>query len=413
MNQYGKAYRVFSYRGETYLGSDGDKQRPVDYIFSKFGTDDFKNISVLDLGCAGGGLLFYLLERGAAKAVGVERDMKRAQVAIDIKNRFKISNLTIFIEEIESYLARAHEQFDFLLLLNVLHHSPDPLKIISLVAELAPCRIILELPNKRFYTPYSKDKEKMRRFILPMSRNRIIEEFKARDFELEFEFNSDEEALFPGGRRHIYVLKKNSVKKIQLSHVNEETDYLIIGPGTSGKTTLMRSLTGYPIEKSLSMHKPRNKSFFLALFRSKFSELPRIAYLPPTWKSAKISLRFRSFTWNIQDWANFASDHERNIIVCYAEKSQRLDRLRVRMNNNYLKNFETDQINRILAILVSSESSFRMQIELIKLVGVLKFFTIRRVIREEFFANYEFSYQQLFFLLRKKGLNFQAYESNS
>jgi SAM-dependent methyltransferase len=407
MKQYGKAYRVFSYKGEIYMGSDSHNQRSVDYIFSRFDSNAFKNCSVLDLGCAGGGLLFYLLEKGAAKVVGVERDVERAQVAIDIKNRFNLSNFTIVIDEIQNYLENTIERFDLILLLNILHHSPNPIQIIDQICEIGPNQVILELPTRRIYTPYSKDKEIKRKFLFPISSNRIIEEFVKRDYFLEDVFDSDNSARFPGGNRRIYVLKKHKIKVISLGEVGRFDDCLVIGPGTSGKTTLMRKLTNYPLEKSLSKHKPR-----VNFFKAKSSNLPHYAYLPPNWKSPKLSPRFLSFKWNLRAWVIFALREKREVVICRATKHNRVERLELRMHQLYLKKLEKKEIDEILCFLKSSKGSLNLQRHIIASIGLVRFFLLRRIIRQEFIANYNFSYQKLFFMLRKRDLKFVVYETN-
>jgi len=85
-----------------------------------------KENSVLDLGCYFGHYMFLLLEAGATRAIGVDNNKFRVQVANSIAQRRGISKNKQFFKalhgDINNYVETTDEHFDIVLLLNVFHH---------------------------------------------------------------------------------------------------------------------------------------------------------------------------------------------------------------------------------------------------------------------------------------------------
>jgi 2-polyprenyl-3-methyl-5-hydroxy-6-metoxy-1,4-benzoquinol methylase len=100
--------------------------------------------SVLDIGAADGSVARGLQERGC-RVTGVESDSRAAAAAERVCERV----LNADVEDIDLAEALNGEQFDFVLLLDVLEHLRDPLAVLSAAADrLAPGgRIVLSVPN--------------------------------------------------------------------------------------------------------------------------------------------------------------------------------------------------------------------------------------------------------------------------
>jgi SAM-dependent methyltransferase len=107
---------------------------------------DFKNKSILDIGCNTGYFLFSTLDDGAATVTGYEGEelsvefIEKAIVLLGEENRFKILNRYFDF-------STSKEKFDIIFLLNVLHHVGDDYGEKSLTIDDAKVRIIDQLNN--------------------------------------------------------------------------------------------------------------------------------------------------------------------------------------------------------------------------------------------------------------------------
>ena len=99
--------------------------------------------SVLDVGCHYGLYLHEARRRGAARAVGIEKDPDR------YANARKIAH--ILDDGVEIYQGDAlaidlNEKFDLVLFMSVLHHVNDPLTVMRSLAALCRDTLIVEFP---------------------------------------------------------------------------------------------------------------------------------------------------------------------------------------------------------------------------------------------------------------------------
>jgi len=81
---------------------------------------DFKNRSILDIGCLHGYFSFKIEESGAKNIVGLEKNKYAVYTAQEIRLRKK-SNVFFKVGEIENI--QLAQQFDIILTLNMLHHE--------------------------------------------------------------------------------------------------------------------------------------------------------------------------------------------------------------------------------------------------------------------------------------------------
>lgn len=104
----------------------------------------FVGRSILDVGCALGDMLFRAERYGASRLVGVELKATRYEAACRIANLLR-SKATFHLAD---FLAMSFsEQFDDVLLLNVLHHVSDFRAFLMKAAELAKQRVVVEYPT--------------------------------------------------------------------------------------------------------------------------------------------------------------------------------------------------------------------------------------------------------------------------
>jgi SAM-dependent methyltransferase len=114
-----------------------DPAKALDLILG----DRVRGKSVLDVGTYYGLFLYEALRRGASKAVGLEPDPERYEIASRIADiwgkRYRILNGTVDSVAME-------ERFDVVLFLNVLHHVPDPIFTVKRLTELCRDTLIVE-----------------------------------------------------------------------------------------------------------------------------------------------------------------------------------------------------------------------------------------------------------------------------
>jgi SAM-dependent methyltransferase len=406
-----KSYRVFSFRGKVYSGSDSNKQRKVEYLFDGLDRNLFSSFKVLDLGCASAGTLFHLIDKGVLKGVGVERDKRKLDFAQSIVQSEKIENVSLLNIEINQFLRLNREQFDLVLLLNILHHLPNPIEIINRICELAQDFILIETPRKAWYEPYEIDKQARKSFLVPPRKRTLIQAFIDNDFEIVWKSLSPKYVNFQRGRREVILLKKISRKRIDFEAIEEIKPAVILGSGASGKTTLIQDVLGLQKEASLSSHKIREVAQLDQKDNNTFSE-KKLFYVSPAIKTPRFNLRFNSFEYNYKAIVRVAKSTNYKVIVCYITKSQLNLRLENRLNDRYLSCFEASVRLQIFEILRQKKSSIFVQLELIRIMGLLNFITHRRVLRMQYFGNINFSYKKLFDYLSKNNIDFYLYQTD-
>jgi SAM-dependent methyltransferase len=99
--------------------------------------------SVLDVGTYYGRFLYEAKARGAGRVVGVEADPARSSIARRIArlHGHPYDVVQGRIEDVE-----LNGPFDLVLVLNVLHHVPDPVAVMRRVASLCRGEVIVEFP---------------------------------------------------------------------------------------------------------------------------------------------------------------------------------------------------------------------------------------------------------------------------
>lgn len=114
-----------------------DRSPAADLVYGP----DLTGKSVLDVGCYYGFFLHEAIRRGAKRAVGIESDPERFRIASTLAMLWggKIDVREGLLEDVE-----LNEQFDVVLLLNVLHHVNEPVRIIRQLASLCRGTLIVE-----------------------------------------------------------------------------------------------------------------------------------------------------------------------------------------------------------------------------------------------------------------------------
>jgi 2-polyprenyl-3-methyl-5-hydroxy-6-metoxy-1,4-benzoquinol methylase len=100
-------------------------------------------LSVLDVGCHYGLYLHEARQKGAARVVGVERDIDR------YTNARKIAHILDDGVEVlhgDALTLELEEKFDLVLFMSVLHHVNDPLTVMRRLASLCRGTLIVEFP---------------------------------------------------------------------------------------------------------------------------------------------------------------------------------------------------------------------------------------------------------------------------
>ncbi len=131
------------------LSSPGhDRRETCDLIFPT----TLDSASVLDIGSALGAVSFEAEKRGAARVVGLEPRASRFQASIILKEilcsevEFKRNTLNEFLLQ-ESVSGATSRRFDYVLLLNVIHHLEYPISSLIDCARLAKAKFIIEFPT--------------------------------------------------------------------------------------------------------------------------------------------------------------------------------------------------------------------------------------------------------------------------
>ncbi|NUB27135.1 class I SAM-dependent methyltransferase [Azospirillum brasilense] len=106
--------------------------------------DDLSGHSVLDVGSAIGFFSFEAERRGAQRVVGLEPRQTRFQAAVILKEILG-SSVEFRCQDILDY--SPSEPFDRVLLLNVIHHLKEPIRVLRRCAELTRNALVIEFPQ--------------------------------------------------------------------------------------------------------------------------------------------------------------------------------------------------------------------------------------------------------------------------
>lgn len=117
-----------------------DRSETRDLIFP----DSLEGKKVLDVGSALGFFCFEAEARGAAKVVGVELKQDRFRDAMLLKD---INGSKVRFLRRDIILNPLDESFDYILLLNVIHHLNEPFRAIRQLASKTKDRLIIEFPT--------------------------------------------------------------------------------------------------------------------------------------------------------------------------------------------------------------------------------------------------------------------------
>jgi SAM-dependent methyltransferase len=112
---------------------------------------DMSGASVLDIGCCYGFFLYEARKRGATKLVGTEIKPDRFRQANLLRDVLRADDVEFLDTDV--FETGIPGSFDYILLLNVLHHLPEPVKALRAAVRAARRALILEFPtpgDKRF-----------------------------------------------------------------------------------------------------------------------------------------------------------------------------------------------------------------------------------------------------------------------
>jgi 2-polyprenyl-3-methyl-5-hydroxy-6-metoxy-1,4-benzoquinol methylase len=107
-------------------------------------TESLVGASVLDVGCANGDFLFRAERLGAGRLVGVELHKERFEAAEAIA-RLLMSDVRVHRGSFFDYAT--DERFDYVLVLNVVHHIRDFDRFLAHAASFATHRLVVEFPT--------------------------------------------------------------------------------------------------------------------------------------------------------------------------------------------------------------------------------------------------------------------------
>ncbi len=112
--------------------------------FSSFEHIDFTQKTVLDIGCGYGALCYFAEKKGAGFVMGTELKPHRYIGGIIVKNILKSD---IVLKQQNIFADRLQRKFDFVFLLNVIHHLSEPFYAIKEIAKICKDIFFMEFPN--------------------------------------------------------------------------------------------------------------------------------------------------------------------------------------------------------------------------------------------------------------------------
>ena len=183
---------------------EGQDKAPMAKII--FDEIDLKGKTVLDVGTAYGFFCYETIKRGAEKAVGIEYNNDRYEVAKQI-NQIKEENVDIIKLNLEK--DELKEEFDIVLLLNVVHHLTYPIESIKKLASISKELIIVEFP-----TPANNKmirRSKLNRFFMWLVKDYPIITIGNKEYHNTYYFSKKAfKAIF---QTHTKLFKKINFKK--------------------------------------------------------------------------------------------------------------------------------------------------------------------------------------------------------
>jgi 2-polyprenyl-3-methyl-5-hydroxy-6-metoxy-1,4-benzoquinol methylase len=117
-----------------------DRSQTRDLIFP----ESLAGKSVLDVGPALGYFCFEAEAKGASRVLGVELDPERFRQACLLK---KIIGSAVDFQQRDILEQPLEEQFDYVCLLNVVHHLDDPIRMIHQLTTITRETLIVEFPT--------------------------------------------------------------------------------------------------------------------------------------------------------------------------------------------------------------------------------------------------------------------------
>jgi len=124
---------------------------------NKIFPNSLKGLSLLDLGCNIGSFCIEAKKRGAKKVVGVDAEAEKIKVARSIASH-KHCDIQYIAHNIETLDMK--ENFDFVILLNVIHHLHDPICLLRRVYDHVNRTLIIEFPSIRYLPKANEPKLK-------------------------------------------------------------------------------------------------------------------------------------------------------------------------------------------------------------------------------------------------------------
>jgi 2-polyprenyl-3-methyl-5-hydroxy-6-metoxy-1,4-benzoquinol methylase len=106
--------------------------------------DDFHGQSILDIGCGIGYFCFEAEKRNAGRIVGIEPKESRYRQLLLLKDILD-SKIEVINCNFDEY--KYNDTFDYILLLNVIHHLKEPIQVLRRIARLTRKRFIMEFPT--------------------------------------------------------------------------------------------------------------------------------------------------------------------------------------------------------------------------------------------------------------------------
>ena len=200
-----------------------DRSIVLPYIFPK----SLKGKSVLDVGSASGFISFEAESLGASRVIGLELDNERFKNANLYKN-IKESNVTFINTDMNNY--SYDKEFDYICLLNILHHTSDPFSLLDKIIPKVNNRLIIEYPTVYKFNIDRSTKKKFKQKTLNEIRN-----YCCRFLKEVFIIKSPWSRYRRVPRKIVIYEKKNAT--------NEENKiFIVTSPTCGGKTTFLNNL---------------------------------------------------------------------------------------------------------------------------------------------------------------------------
>ena len=117
-----------------------DRSQTRDLVFP----ESLAGKSVLDVGSALGYFCFEAEAKGAARVLGVELDRERFRQACLLK---EVIGSEVEFQQRDIVERPLEEQFDYVCLLNVIHHLDEPIRVIHQLAAVVREKLIIEFPT--------------------------------------------------------------------------------------------------------------------------------------------------------------------------------------------------------------------------------------------------------------------------